>query len=206
MFETTRWWWVRHAPTVGEPGRIYGRSDVAADLSDRAALAAALPRDADWLASPLERAAATAEALLAAAGVSGFEPRLEPDLAEQDFGAWEGRRYDDIDPGFWDAPATNRPPGGERFADLVTRVAAVIERRTAEAARPDIVAVAHAGVIRAALAHALGTTPAAALGFAVDPLSLTLLEHIRGRNGAWRVVCVNRPPLALTPSAQKSKP
>ena len=70
MSRVTRWWWIRHAPVAAPAGRLYGRSDVAADFSDTdslAALAAALPDRAIWLASPLQRATKTAEALLAAA-------------------------------------------------------------------------------------------------------------------------------------------
>ncbi len=50
--------------------------------------------------------------------------------------------------------------------------------------------VAHAGTIRAALALALGTVPAA-LAFEIAPLSLTRLRrHARG----WSVACVNASP------------
>lgn len=230
MSRVTRWWWIRHAPVAAPAGRLYGRSDVAADISDTdslAALAAALPDRAVWLASPLQRATRTAEALLAAGGRENTECRAEPEFMEQDFGAWEGRGYDTIAADFWDDPAGNRPPGGESFVDLVARVAAAIGRWNGEARGRHIVAVAHAGVIRAALAHALapalapdhGGAAAEALRFAVDPLSLTRLEHFVEKSGertAWSVVCVNRPaanPANANPpdanqakQAQNSKP
>ena len=195
----TRWWWVRHAPAPVAPGRLHGRHDGAADLSDGAAiasLAAALPEGACWLSSPLRRAAETAAALAAAAGEVPAATELEPDLAEQDFGDWEGRPYDEIDRAFWDAPATNRPPGGESFADVVDRVSALVVRVSA-AAEGDIVAVAHAGVIRAALTLALGGPPGSALCFVIDPLSLTRLDVFPGATLAWRVVFTNRPARSL---------
>ena len=62
----------------------------------------------------------------------------------------------------------------------------------------DIVAVAHGGSIRAALAMALGIDAAAAMALVVDTLSLTRIDHVaggllRGRGGAWRIGGVNLP-------------
>jgi broad specificity phosphatase PhoE len=51
-----------------------------------------------------------------------------------------------------------------------------------------VVAVSHGGAIRAALAHAAGVGASAALHFAVQNLSLTILERY---DAGWRVVCVN---------------
>lgn len=194
---TTRWWWVRHAPVAGAGDRFPGRDGGKAALDDAglAALAARLPSDALWLASPIERAAATAAALGVA--VRAAAPVAEAGLAEQDFGDWEGRSYDEVwgsDAGraFWDAPATSRPPGGESFAEMVGRVTEAIGRWTARGAGRDIVAVCHAGTVRAALCYALGLAPEAALGFEIDPLSLTRIDHLGPAHAAWRIGVVNR--------------
>jgi alpha-ribazole phosphatase len=53
----------------------------------------------------------------------------------------------------------------------------------------DVLIVAHAGTIRAALALALGIEPDHALRFVIDPLSLTRLDRLEN---SWRVVAVNR--------------
>ncbi len=210
MSRLTRWWWIRHAPVAAPAGRFYGRSDVPADYSDTdslAALAAALPARAIWLASPLQRASGTAAALLAASGRENTGIRAEPEFMEQDFGAWEGRLYNRIEPDFWRDPAGNRPPGGESFVDLVARVSAAIGRWNGLARGRHIVVVAHAGVVRAALAHAMGGAAAEALRFAVDPLSLTRLEHIvekSGKRTAWSVVCANRPAASPPNAPQKA--
>ncbi len=179
MTGVTRWWWVRHAPVVGNGGRIHGQDDVPCDTSDTRAfqaLAAALPADAVWVTSPLARAVDTAKAITAA----GAAPRLsivESDLAEQNFGRWQGLRWKDIeaadDPAYeayWRAPALNAPPGGESFADLARRVAAVMGRLTADHAGTDIVAVTHGGTIRGALTLALALDPGQALSIKVDNL------------------------------------
>jgi alpha-ribazole phosphatase len=80
------------------------------------------------------------------------------------------------------------PPGGESFAALVERVKPAILRHTAAYRGRDIVAVAHAGTIRAALAFALGIPPQAALNFAIEPLSLTRIDWL---GAGWRVGGVN---------------
>jgi len=61
----------------------------------------------------------------------------------------------------------------------------------------DIVAVAHGGTVRAAVAHALGLAPEQGMAITVGTLSVSVLEHVkggllRGRGGAWRVVGINR--------------
>lgn len=201
----TRWWWVRHAPVVGLNGVIYGGNDVPCDVSDSAAmaaLAARLPEEALWVTSHLGRTQATAEAINAARGAA-IAPLVEPDLAEQDFGAWQGRSFAELERDgdavyhkFWLAPADHAPPGGESFAAVADRVAAVIARLTAAHAGRDIVAVAHGGTVRAALVLALGLEPEAALAVRVENLSLTCIEHVDRPEpgGDWRVVHVNLPP------------
>ena len=207
MSDVTRWWWVRHAPVVGVNGVIYGSDDVACDLSDAPrfqALARTLPGDAVWVTSHLSRAIKTAQAI-AEAGLAFPPLAIEQDLAEQNFGEWQGLSWDQmraLDPmahdAFWRDPTRTRPPGGESFADQIRRTAGVIERMTTEHGGRDIVAVAHGGTIRAALAHALGLRPEQGMAITVSTLSVSVIEHVkggllRGRGGAWRVVGVNRP-------------
>jgi alpha-ribazole phosphatase len=184
--ESNRLWLIRHAPVADAPGVIHGW-DAPADLGDVAALDALrerLPNGAAQFASPTLRTLQTAAAL-------GLDPVSDPSFVEQNFGAWTGRRHDDLARefgaayhDFWKAPAENRPPNGESFTDQVVRV------RGALAALPsgDVVVVAHSGTVRAALAIALGIAPESALRFKIDPLSLTRIDRVAG---GWRVVCVN---------------
>ena len=141
MSTETRWWWIRHAPVVDHGGRIYGQRDMACDTSDGAAmswLAAALPESAVWVTSHLRRAIDTAAAV-AAAGLESPKPLIEHDLAEQDFGDWQGLAWNELRAAgkpeydaFWEDPGNNPPPGGESLAQVIARVSAVIERLTAE--------------------------------------------------------------------------
>lgn len=188
--DVVRWWWVRHAP-VRATG-FCGWTDVPADLSDETSLSdlrMALPEDAVLVTSDLERAASTGDAL---ARRTWTRRSVEPALREQNFGRWEGRPYVADAPdlaAFWREPAVARPPDGESFADLCERVAAfVVESSRVE--RGDVVAVAHAGVIRAALACALGLQPSQALAFEVAPLSLTRIDWVVSAQ-AWRIGAVN---------------
>lgn len=199
----TRWWWIRHAPVVNHGGKIYGRNDVPADTSNESAfrrLAERLPREAILVTSNLSRTLQTAAALRVA-GLVLPDPRIEHDLAEQDFGHWQGRTWGDIvgseegagNHKFWTAPASHQPPGGESFVTVVARVRQVIDRLTIEYRGLDIVAIAHGGTIRAALAHALALDPEIALGFATENLSTTRIDHVEGpgAGGNWRVGFVN---------------
>lgn len=212
MTETTvtRWWFIRHAPVVGTTGRVYGQMDVACDVSDAAsfkALAHRVPDAALWLVTPLSRtqrtAAAIAEQLRAAGRAAPPQPEVEPAFIEQSFGEWQGRSYRDIGAHgqgsdahrFWLAPATETPPGGESFAEVVRRVGAALSGRSALHAGRDIVVVSHGGAIRAAVAHALGIAPEAALAIGVDTLSLTRIDHIAGpgKGNDWRLGLLNWP-------------
>ena len=193
----TRWWWLRHAPVPDPENRICGRLDPPCDLSDQeriSALASGLPRQAVIVESGLLRCSQTLGAI-EAAGLPLAPAVIETDLQEQDFGHWQGRRWVELDASkdplvaaFWQDPASATPPGGESFAALIARVRPVVERLTRQCEGRDIVAIAHAGTIRAALCIALDLAPRAALSFAVDPLSLTRLDAV---GEGWRVVGVN---------------
>ncbi|MCW8914333.1 MAG: histidine phosphatase family protein [Magnetovibrio sp.] len=209
--QTTRWWFIRHAPVVGaEHKRLSGQNDVPADLSDTASfagLAPKLPKGAVWIVTHLQRTQQTAMALQAA-GAEAVEPEIEEDFAEQAFGAWTNLTWAEIgdlgeaSQAFWDAPATTPPPSsndysGESFADVCARVGGCLETLTEKYTGRDIICVAHAGSIRASVAHALGMSAEQALALDVQNTSLTRLDHISSglrtkRGGSWRVVCLNQ--------------
>ena len=200
----TRWWWIRHAPVSNPGGRIYGATDVPADTTDEATfrnLARQLPDGAVWVTSHLKRTKQTAEALRRVGCDVPSKPAIEPHLGEQNFGAWHGRTYGEIEREiglhqFWLAPANHRPPDGESFVDLIDRVVPAIQRLTVSHRGRDIVCVAHGGTIRAAVGHALSVDPEASLRVSVANLGLTRLDHIPTETGpgAWRVAWLNLQP------------
>ncbi|MDA8231961.1 MAG: histidine phosphatase family protein [Magnetospirillum sp.] len=197
MGAMTRWWWLRHAPVPCPHGRIHGRLDVTCDVSDEEDfryLARILPVNAVLIESGLIRCRQTAGGL-EAAGLLLPPPQIEPDLAEQDFGSWQGRSWVELEAAkdsfladFWRDPAGTAPPGGESFAAMVERVGEAVARLSREHAGRDIVAIAHAGTVRAALAAALDLPAAQALRFSVLPLSLTRID---ATHDGWRVDRVN---------------
>jgi alpha-ribazole phosphatase len=202
---TTRLFLVRHA--LVEPSAramLYGAMDVAlcdATLREEAALhrwlAFRLPQPAHWVVSGLSRTRATAAAIFAA-GYPETPLAEEPDLAEQHLGEWQGLPHEALAERlrhaphpFWPHGAEEEPPGGESFAAVRARVGPAIERLADRHAGEDVVAVAHGGSIRAALAHALDLSAHQAFGFSIRNLGLTRLE----RHGAdWRVSAVNEEP------------
>lgn len=198
----TRFHLIRHA-LVEESARLilYGTMDVllcpdtlAAQSAQYHALADRLPREAAWYVTPLVRTLRTAEAIWQA-GYPAVVPGVEPALVEQRLGAWQGLPHAALPPllaepahVFWPLSGQERPPGGESMQDVVERVGPVLERLAGSHPGEEIVIVCHGGVVRAAIAHAMGVAAGAALHLSVQNLSVSVLErHPR----AWRIVCVN---------------
>lgn len=185
---SVEWWWIRHGPT--HAARMVGHTDRPADLSDHAALArlrAVLPTGAAVLSSDLSRARSTARAL-------GLTPVTDPRLRELHYGAWEDLAFDDpaVDPAlaraFWDTPGETRPPQGESWYELCDRVAAVMREQTTG----PVIAVAHMGVILAALSIATRMPAKSALSFRIEPLSLSRMTWFGGAD--WSVDAINHRP------------
>lgn len=203
----TRWYWVRHAPVLGATSELYDTPDEPADVSNTKAfdaLAANLPKNALWLTSDLQRAKQTADAI-EKAGNTGRDRKVDPRIAEQDFGAWFGRwkdpafakAQDRAHHNFWFVDAATRPAGGESFLDILSRTAQAIDAHSRAHAGETIVAVSHGGNIRAAVTYALGLDPDKALGISVENLSTTRLDYYPGpgRGGDWRMVFTNARPV-----------
>ena len=140
---------LRHPTTDAGADLCYGQKDVGlgpgAEAEMAAALAAVAPIRAIH-ASDLSRCRALAERFARRDGVA---PVYDERLREYHFGAWEGRRWDDIplaESELWTADLwASAPPGGETFAALHARVTGALAEIPAGA-----LVVAHAGVIRAA--------------------------------------------------------
>jgi alpha-ribazole phosphatase len=86
-----------------------------------------------------------------------------PELREKHFGAWEGLTYDEVAERFpeewarWlEDPPSVRPAGGETYAEMRDRVLSVLFGLLDKHPRDTLAVVAHGGVNRAILCHALG--------------------------------------------------
>ena len=203
---TTSFWWIRHAP-VAHDGRIYGQEDKPCDCTDAAVfagLARQLPKKAAWVVSHLRRTHETAQAIVRAglpgpAAIPGPDCEVIADLAEQNFGDWQGMTYEELRQSrggafhrFWHAPAHQRVPGGESFVDMMARVSWAILQLIEKHRGKNVIAVAHGGTIRCAL----GLEPEHCLAFTTENCSLTRIEYIEGPGMGhnWRVITVNRAP------------
>lgn len=177
---------VRHGPTHAKS--MVGWSDLPADLSDTRLItrvAEALPKDASVISSDLTRARDTADA------VAGAQPRLphDPDLREIHFGDWELKTWAEIDAetpdlsrAFWESPGDVRPPGGESWNEVSTRVTRAIDRALAQTSGALIV-VAHFGAILTQIQRAERLTADEAFAHRIEPLSLTHLSLTPGTDG-----------------------
>lgn len=189
----SRIFWVRHGPT--HANSLVGWSDLPADLSDTdqiARLSAYLPAEAVVVSSDLQRASATADAML------GGRTRLphDPDLREIHFGEWELKQAKEIADqnrfrAYWDKPGDVRPPGGESWHEVRRRVDRAVARLMQSHPGRDIVAVAHFGVILTQVQHALGISAKDTFGHRIDNLSVTELSF--GPEG-WRAGRINHLP------------
>jgi alpha-ribazole phosphatase len=146
-------WLVRHATPLIEPGICYGRQDVAADMTATAecaqALANLLSATTRVISSPLQRCEQLAKALC------GLRPDLayktDSRLQEMDFGAWEGRAWQDIpaaDLQAWTDGFAHHCVGGsgESTMQVMARVASAFDELQGSG---DTLWITHAGVIRA---------------------------------------------------------
>jgi len=197
----TKFHWVRHAPVkTMMPGRIYGQRDVACKLNDTDRLkylAGQLPEDAIWVTSSLSRTKKTAKAVAEQRSWT-IRPLAYKELMEQNFGLWQSKTWDDLDEdpaakAFWDDPAGLCPPDGESFETVCKRVSKTVTHLAQKYAGQEIVCVAHAGTIRAALAQALDMSPSSALRLNIDTLSISKIDHIIDpeRDNTWSVKLVN---------------
>lgn len=183
----------RHAETaLTAAGRWSGRrSDpplTAAGEADAGALAGALaarlpalaPDAAAVLASPLRRCRDTAAPVAAALGLP---VEVDPDLAECDFGDWDGRTFAEVrrdDPAALSAflaDDTARAPGGESRSDAAARFRRALSAARDRNPRRATVVVAHASTVRTALADAVGAGRPFLDAVRTDPAGLSIVEY-----------------------------
>ena len=135
----------RHGDAGGSP-------ELAAALAD-------LELDAVY-SSPLARAVETAQGVAAPHRLS---PVIVDDLREIELGEVDGLQFEDypadLQQALLNAPATVRFPGGESYEQLRARVVAALDELVARHDGQTVVAVSHAGAIRAALATWLSVVP-----------------------------------------------
>ncbi|MGD0312312.1 MAG: histidine phosphatase family protein [Acidimicrobiales bacterium] len=172
---------IRHGQTLWSlEGRHTGRTDVPL-LPEGVEQARALRHKlsgscfATVLTSPLLRARETCD--LAGLGQVAV---VVPDLAEWDYGAYEGVTTSEIrlDRPGWDL-FDDGVPDGESIEDVARRVDRVIER--IHAAEGDVACVAHSHVLRVLAARWIGVDPSFGRSLVLSPGSFSELGWDRER-------------------------
>ena len=188
---------LRHGETpFSTERRFSGRGDP--DLTDkglaqaRAAAARFAGRDITAVvASPLRRAAQTAAAV---AEVAGGVVITDDDLAETDFGDWEGHTWSEIQKQWpdalaaWLADPSVAPPGGESFVSVFARAARARERLAAAYSGGTIVVVAHVTPIKAMLREALDAPAQSLYRMHLEPASLSAVDWYDGGAGVVKLL------------------
>ena len=143
------------------------------------------------LTSPLQRARRTC-----ALAMPGADPTIEPDLAEWDYGAYEGLLTSEIrqtNPG-WNV-FRDRCPGGEALPQVVARADRLLLRLKAMPGSTALVSHGQFGAVLAA--RWAGLAGEAGEHFALDPASLSILGPKSGHPEVpvitrWNVVPIDR--------------
>ena len=157
MNAPTNLWLIRHAPVDGPRGVIHG-PDAPADLGDTAAFAALkarLPGGALAVCSPARRTRETAERL-------GLDAVEQAAFREQDFGAWTGRRHNELERELGRGLSRILEIGRQQPAARrrkFRRSDRARERRACGSPAGEAILVVHSGTIRAVLAIALDLAP-----------------------------------------------
>jgi broad specificity phosphatase PhoE/ribonuclease HI len=174
---------LRHGQTaLSVERRFAGRGDVPlTDIGRQQAAAAAARLAARGgidvvICSPLSRARETAEAV----AVASHAPlAVDDDLAETDFGEWEGLTFGEAmkqwpaETSAWMASTDVAPPGGESLAGAARRALAALDRLLRDHAGQTAVVVSHVTPIKTIICRALLAPPAALFRIHLDVASLS---------------------------------
>jgi len=177
---------LRHGETgLSAERRFAGRGDIPLTGTGLRQAAAAASRLAARggidviVTSPLRRARQTAEAV---ARATGAPVHAEDDLAETDFGAWEGLTFAEASARWpdevtaWLASADVAPPGGESFAAVGRRVTAAADRLLAAHRFRTLLLVSHVTPIKTLVCGVMLAPPAAMFRIHLDVASVCEID------------------------------
>ncbi len=143
------------------------------------------------VSSPLRRARQTAEAI--AAGI-GATVETNDDLAEVDFGAWEGLTFAEVqrdypdDVAAWLASPDAAPPRGESFAAAARRVRRGRDAVIAGYPGRPVVVVTHVTPIKTLIRLALDAPPVSLFRIHLDTASVSIIDYYADGNCSVRLV------------------
>jgi alpha-ribazole phosphatase len=192
-------YFLRHGETVwNAEGLLCGSTDV--PLSEAgwqqgrllAQRLKSIPVEALY-SSPMVRTRETARLIGEA---TGREPEMDDRLVELNYGAWEGRTYEEIkrtDPvtlSAWQAdPGRAAPPGGESGEQLIQRVTPFLDAIVSRYTHGNVVVVSHKTVCRLVICHALGLPLSEyRRRLAMENAAMNILQPWEG---GWRLILLN---------------
>lgn len=183
----TRLYLIRHGePEERYKGRCYGRLDAGLSArgvaqAEEAARFLALAPLAAIYTSPRQRATESAAPL---ARLRGLAPVVREDLAELDFGRFDGMTYEDAQAQYpevyrlWmEHPTQVVFPEGESYARLRRRVAVALREIRAAHRGASAAIVSHGGVNRVALAEALGLSDDGVFRFDQSYAGISVIDY-----------------------------
>lgn len=205
---------IRHGQTTWNvehrlPGQLPGvaLTEVGKEQAERLAEALTVLPISAIISSPLERALNTAEFIRKG---RDLPISTDPNLMDIDIGNWTGQVVDELSKTdeAWKAFVRNptvAPEGVETFPQLQQRVMAAIEHWLKQDVGPYPAFVAHADVIKVALAHYLGLEIARAGSLMIDNASVSLVEFEGDRAPRVFAVGWNPHPGWLKPPTPESE-
>ena len=183
-------WLLRHGEPIGGDGKIRGQSDdPLTELGWQQLWQATSSLKVDHVfSSPLQRCAAFGKAY---AHQNQLAFTIIPELIEMGMGSWEGMRKAEIFTSsdmihrYARCPSSCLPEDAEPFTAITVRAIHILEQLV-QASEPNLLVVAHAGIIRFIMAQALNIPIESAmrikLPFAAC-VSLTLMTDETGMFG-----------------------
>lgn len=174
---------IRHGEPLG--GSLYRGHTVDDPLSEKGwqQMWQAVDNYKQWqqiVSSPMQRCSEFSQQL---AKKNNIQILIEENFKEVGFGSWEGltreqvqlqnaKEYDD----FYNDPVNNRPPGCEDLELFIQRVVVSYEKIVKQFENKHILIVAHAGVIRAILAHAVHAPPIGIYNFKINNAAISRIN------------------------------
>ncbi|HET6857130.1 MAG TPA: bifunctional RNase H/acid phosphatase [Streptomyces sp.] len=192
---------LRHGETVLTPEKRFsgsGGTDPQLSAAGRrqaegaAASLAARGTVQEIVSSPLRRCRETAEA---AAARLGLDVRIEEDLRETDFGAWEGLTFAEVrerhpaDLDAWLASPRVAPTGGgESFDTVARRVSAARDRMLERYAGRTVLVVTHVTPVKTLVRLALNAPPESLFRMELSAASFSVVAYYSDGNASLRLL------------------
>lgn len=178
---------IRHGSTVHSAERRFsGRNDLPLDEAGEVQAGALAQRAPSFgeiaavISSPLPRSTQTAAAI---ASRLGLDVQTADDLAETDFGSWEGLTFAEARASHpaeldaWFCSPDAAPPGGESFAAVGTRVRSGREAVIAANPASTVVVVTHVTPIKMLVRFALDAPLSAIFRIHLDTASVSIVDY-----------------------------